>query len=174
MTQPYPNALPIARKVLRVLVALNLVVGALILALLVASLVAPTWVMTALGVAPADRGWPLGFGMRLIMVGGIVAVPLTHRVLTRLQAIVETVREGDPFVAANAVRLQSIAWLVLGLEAMRMATMTIAAAVSTQSTPIDIEWRIDVTGLVTVVLLFVLAGVFEHGTRMRDDLEGTV
>jgi hypothetical protein len=31
-----------------------------------------------------------------------------------------------------------------------------------------------VTGWLAVLLLFVLARVFDYGTRMRDDLEGTV
>ena len=30
------------------------------------------------------------------------------------------------------------------------------------------------TGWLAVLLLFVLARVFNHGTRIRDDLEGTV
>ena len=95
-------------------------------------------------------------------------------VLTRLLAMVETVRDGDPFVPSNAERLQRIAWCVLGLEAMHVAIVSIAKWVSTESTPIDIEWRFNVARWVTVLMLFVLARVFEHGTRMRDDLSGTV
>jgi len=41
-----------------------------------------------------------------------------HLVLTRLLAIVETVKVGNPFVMANAVRLKTIAWAILGLEMM--------------------------------------------------------
>jgi len=41
--------------------------------------------------------------MRLIMVIGICSVSLAHLVLTRLLAIVETVKVGNPFVMANAV-----------------------------------------------------------------------
>jgi hypothetical protein len=148
--------------------------GALILALLVASLVAETWVMTALGVRPTSDNGSLILGARAIMVIGIAAVPLTHVVLSRLLAIVETVRAGDPFVAENAVRLQRIAWSVVGLESLHVAVVWIATSVSTDSTPIDIAWRFNVARWITVLLLFVLARVFEHGTRMRDDLEGTV
>jgi len=50
------------------------------------------------------------------MVIGIAGVPLMHVVLSRLLAIVETARDGDPFVSENAGRLQRIAWSVLGLE----------------------------------------------------------
>jgi hypothetical protein len=160
--------------VLRALIAVNLVAGVLILALLVASLVATTWVMTALGLPPTSANGSLILGARSIMLIGIASVPLTHVVLSRLLAIVETVRAGDPFVAENAARLQRIAWSVLGLELLHVAVTSIAAAVSTDSTPIDIKWRLNVTRWLAVLLLFVLARVFEHGTRMRDDLEGTV
>ena len=174
MPTPYPNALALSRRVLRALIGLNLVMGALILVLLVASLIAQTWVMTALSVTPTNDNGSLVLGMRSIMLIGIASVPLTHGVLTRLLAIVDTVRAGDPFVAENADRLQRIAWSVLGLELLHVAVMTIAAAVSTEATPIDIKWRLNVARLVTVLLLFVLARVFEQGTRMREDLEGTV
>ena len=43
-----------------------------------------------------------------------------------------------------------------------------------QSQPLDLDWSFSVTGWLAVLLLFVLARVFDHGTRMRDDLEGTV
>ena len=49
----------------------------------------------------------------LIATLGLVAVPVNFLVLKRLLAIVETVRAGDPFVAANARRLQLIAWALL-------------------------------------------------------------
>jgi hypothetical protein len=172
MPGPYPNALSLSRKVLRVLIALNLVAGALIFALFVMSLVAKTWVLTALGTRAATGGALLG--MRGIMLIGVAAVPLTHVVLSRLLAIVETVRAGDPFVAENAARLQRIAWSVLGLALMHVAVMSIAAAVARDGTPVGIQWRFDLSRWVTVLLLFVLARVFELGTRMRDDLEGTV
>ena len=174
MPREYPNALALSHRVLRFLIGLNLLMGVLILALLIASLIARTWVMTALGVTPPSDNGSLILGMRSIMVIGIAGVPLMHVVLSRLLAIVETVRDGDPFVAENAERLQRIAWSVLGLEVLHIAVMTIATAVSTETTPIDIKWRLNVARLVTVLLLFVLARVFEHGTRMREDLEGTV
>ena len=36
------------------------------------------------------------------------------------------------------------------------------------------DWSFSLTPWLAVVLLFVLARVFDEGTRMRDDLEGTV
>ena len=174
MPESYPDALAISRRVLRILIKLNLLMGFLILALLIASLVAEGPVMRALGVRPADDGSALYLGMRMIMVSGIAAVPLAHIVLTRLLAIVETVRAGDPFVAENAERLQTIAWVVLGSELLHFAVGAVASSVSTEAQPLDIDWNFSVTRWLAVLLCFVLARVFERGTRMREELEGTV
>jgi Protein of unknown function (DUF2975) len=174
MTKSYPDTLTLSRKVLRVLIKLNLLMGFLILALLIASLIAESWVMRALGARPASGNWMLFVGMRLIMVIGICSVPIVHLVLTRLLTIVETVRAGDPFVLANADRLKTIAWAILGLELMHYAVGTIASLVSTTAAPLNISSGFSVARWLTVLMLFVLARVFEQGARMREDLEGTV
>ena len=95
MSQPYPDALALSRRVLKVLVVLNLLMGLFILALFGASLVAPDLVMRGLGVRPIGGSEALAIGMRLIMVIGICAVPITHVVLTRLADIVETLSAVD-------------------------------------------------------------------------------
>ena len=173
MSQSSPGALGVSRRVLRILIKLNWLMGFLILALLVASLVAPGPVFSALGVDPAASAEHI-LGMRLIMVVGIVAVPITNIVLARLLAIVDTVWVGDPFVVENAGRLQKIAWAVLSLELLHLVVVGVAAIVSTPKNPLDIGSSFSVTRWLAVLLLFVLARVFEHGSRMREDLEGTV
>ena len=172
MSHAYPDPLALSRRILRALTKLNLLMGSLILALLIASLVAEAWVMKALGAGQGNS--TLFLGMRLIMVLGICTVPIVHVVLTRLLTIVETVGAGNPFVVANAARLQGIAWAILGLELMHFAVGIVAASVSTAAAPFDINWSFSPTRWVAVLLLFVLARVFEQGARMREELEGTV
>jgi hypothetical protein len=174
MRNPYPDALPVTRRVLKILIRLNQLMGVAILALLVASLAAEGMVMSALGAGPAGRNHRLVVGMRLVMVLGVAAVPVTHVVLTRLLAIVETVAGGDPFVIENAARLKAIAWAVLGLELMHLAVGAVAAGVSTVEAPLDLRWSFSATRWLAVLLLFVLARVFEQGSLMREDLAGTV
>ena len=174
MSQSSPHSLVLSRTVLRGLTKLNLLMGALILALLIASLVAEAPVMAALGVRPAHFNSTLIMGMRLIMVIGICAVPVAHFILTRLLTIVETATVGDPFVLANAARLRGIAWAVLTLEVMHFAVGAVAASVSSAGVPLDISWGFSLTRWLAVLLLFVLAQVFEQGARMREELEGTV
>lgn len=172
MSRSFPSALAASRIVVRALIVLNLTVGTLILALFIASVIARDQAFTALGADVANAS--LIHGMRLIMVIGIGSAPLAHILLTRLLAIVETVRLGDPFVTGNAARLQTTAWALLGLEFLHLAVGAIAASASSKSQPLNIDWNFSITGWLAVLLLFVLARVFDHGTRMRDDLEGTV
>jgi hypothetical protein len=174
MSRSQLDALALSRKTLRVLTVLNLVAGMLIGALLIASLIARTWVFTALGVDPAVHTSTMIMGMRLVMVIGICAVPITHVVLARLLAIVDTVTARNPFVHENAERLKTIAWAVLGLELLHLCVGAIAAMVSTDAHPLDLDWNFSFTRWLAVLLLFVLAIVFEQGAAMRDDLEGTV
>ena len=172
MPRSFPSALNASRLAVRGLIVLNLMVGSVILLLFIASLIAGEQVFRALGADPGNVR--LIAGGRLIMVIGIGSVPLAHILLTRLLAIVETVRVGDPFVAGNAARLQTTAWALLGLELLHLVVGAVAAAVSTDAQPLDIGWEFSITGWLAVLLLFVLARVFDYGTRMRDDLEGTV
>lgn len=172
MTPSYPDPLALSRRILRALTKLNLLMGALILVLLAASLISEAWVMKALGAGQGNS--TLFLGMRLIMVIGLAAVPVVHFVLTRLLTIVETVSVGNPFVLANAARLQGIAWAILGLELMHFAVGIVATSVSTAAVPLNISWGFSLTRWLAVLLLFVLARVFEQGARMREDLEGTV
>lgn len=168
-----PLALTTARLVLRILIILNQLFGAAIFALLMATILSADWTFAALGVAPSDIS-QMALGLRAIPMLGLVAVALNDLVLRRLFAIVETVRGNDPFVAINAARLQAIAWAMLSLELISLVIGVIAEAISTPTTPLQLDAGFSVSGWLAVLLTFVLARVFAEGARMREDLEGTV
>src|SRR6267143_5873719 len=132
------TALPIAYVVLRILIVVNWLMGAAILALLV---VMPNeqWIMAAFKLSPSPDAERLIMGLRAIAVLGLVGIPLNYVVLNRLLAIVLTVRAGDPFVAANADRLQSIAWVLLALQLLSLVIGAIAKTVSTSAHPLHID-----------------------------------
>jgi Protein of unknown function (DUF2975) len=166
-------ALPIAYVVLRILIVLNWLMAAVILALLIA-LPNEQWIMRAFKLSPSPEAERLVMGLRAIAVLGLAAIPLNYAVLRRLLAIVETVREGDPFVAANAHRLQVIARALLALQLLSLVIGAIARAVSIPAHPLDIDAGFSINGWLAVLLTFLLARVFAEGTLMREDLEGTV
>jgi len=173
MARHYSAALPIAFVLLRLLVLLNWLTGAAILVLLLAMPHAD-WIMQAFKLAPSPDTDRLIMAMRWIASLGLLAIPLNHLLLTRLLAMVRTVRVGDPFVAANAGRLQVIAWILLGLQLLSLAIGGIAKAVSTPAHPLHISAGPSIAGLLAILLTFVLARVFAEGAAMRADLEGTV
>ncbi len=167
------RALPIAYVVLRILIIVNWLPLVPIVVLLVAM---PTreWIMSAFHLAPSLDADRVIFALRAIATLGLAVVPLNYIVLKRLLAIVETVRAGDPFVAANAQRLQAIAWALLALQLLSIVIGAIAKSVSTPEHPVHLNAGFSINGWLAVLLTLLLARVFAAGTLMRDDLEGTV
>ena len=175
MSQPASSsvALPIASAVLRILIAVNWLSGAAIFALLVA---VPNrrWIMSALELSPSPEAERVILGLRAIAVVGLVTIPLNDLILRRLLAIIGTVRAGNPFVAANAQRLQGIGWALVLLQLLSLVIGAIAKAVSTPAHPLHLDAGFSISGWLAVLLTFLLARVFAEGTHMREDLEGTV
>lgn len=174
MPRSYSAALPVAYLALRFLILLNRLSGAAVLALLVATIVAEQWTMTALGISPSSNIRVVLPGLRMVAGLGLVAILLNDVVLRRLMAIVETVREGAAFTAVNADRLQAIAWALLALQLLSIVIGAIGEAISTPANPIDLDAGFSPSGWLAVLLTFVLARIFAEGAQMRDDLEGTV
>ena len=100
MTRHYSAALPIAFVTLRILVILNWLFGAAILVLLLA-MPNEQWIMKAFKLTPSPDATRLVWGLRGVAVLGLIAIPLNYMILKRLLAMVDTVRAGDPFVAAR-------------------------------------------------------------------------
>lgn len=170
MNRTSAQALAIARPVIRVLIVLNAIYALALAGLLVVSSFIDGWPQRPLGFDMVNAHPWVGTGLRAIVVAGVVGAAIVHTVLRRLLAIVDTVRAGDPFILENADRLNAIAWSVLALEGLRLVVAAIAAVVWEPG-------RIDAFSFapwLSVLLFFVLAGVFAHGARMRADLEGTV
>lgn len=170
MTRISTKALAVARPVIQILIVVNITYAVLIAGLLVSSFVMEGELWRALGFDMVNAHPWLPLGLRAIIVVGLIGAVIVDRILRHLLAIIDTVRVGDPFILDNARRLEAIAWSVLALEGLRLVVAAIAAVV----------WgpgRIDAFSFapwLAVLLLFVLAGVFAHGARMRADLEGTV
>ena len=167
-------ALPIAFVVLRILVVLNILSGIAVAGLLLATVFAHEWTLMALGITP-DHGIRTNLvGLQGIAALGLIAFVLNHLILKRLLAMVDTVRAGDPFVAANAYRLHAIAWLMVGLQLLSITIAALGRLISTPENPVQLDAGFSINSWVAILLTFVLARVFAEGTLMREDLEGTV
>ena len=93
-----------------------------------------------------------------------------------LGRIVDTVGEGDPFIPANADRLRTMGWLALAIQLLTLpiGVTVVRIAKAVEDSPSDTSFDLDFTGLVLVLILFVLARIFRKGAAMREELEGTV
>lgn len=170
MTRTKSRALAAARPVIQALTLLNILYALGIAGLFVFSFFIDGWPARPLGFDMVSAHPLLGHGLRAIIVIGLLGAAIVHTILRRLLAIVDTVRLGDPFILDNARRLEAIAWSVAALEGLRLVVAAIAAAVWEPG-------KVDAFSFapwLAVLLMFVLAGVFAHGARMRADLEGTV
>ena len=168
MAYPTPRTMRAVLALLRLLIILNLVI--VIPFLLVLGGTFTEWVGDHLREDYPGRAFEtLLLGIRAVLLIALLMVPLAHILLTRLRAIVATVSAGDPFVAANAGRLKTIAWSLLGIQLLDLAFGAVTLALEP-----SFGWSFALTGWLAVILLFVLARVFDHGTSLREELAGTV
>jgi hypothetical protein len=169
----YATALGLSRTLLRLFRVLNLGVGAMLLAGFLASFLFEPLFRDFFTIHP-ERARP-GMLMAVLRTWMLISVPVVaavHIMLSRLLAMIETLRAGDPFVPENAVRMKTIAWCLLGVQLFNLVCGVMAAAMNAAGS--RIEWSFSATGWLAVVLLFVLARVFEEGTRIRTDLEAMI
>jgi hypothetical protein len=116
----------------------------------------------------AAIGW-----LRAITFITAPVILLAHIILTRLIAMIDDLRAGRPFAAANAMRLRQIAWSLLAIQLLDLAFGLVSIRASSE-TGEYFGWSFGVTGWLAVLLLFVLARVFEGGAAMQDELEQTI
>ena len=116
--------------------------------------------------------WPAALAMALVLV----ALGLATRFVVRLRQIIDTVGQGDPFVAENGERLTHMAWLALAGQILGMIAGAIGGWIQVHGGHgrYDLDVGVSFTGFFVAVILFILARVFREGARMRSDLEGTV
>ncbi|MCW3848723.1 DUF2975 domain-containing protein [Sphingomonas sp. LB-2] len=169
MPAAQPAALALSRAFLWILIGFNLFAGVLIVLALPGSFVFEPVFHDFFAKQPSVRGGMLIPVLRLWMLFAAVTVAAVHVMLMRVLAIIETVRAGDPFVPENAVRLKTIAWCLLGLQLLHLVSGVMARLMNAAGSHIDWQWA-GLSGWLAVVLVFVLARVFEEGTRIRADL----
>ena len=173
MPDSYRTALGASRILLRIFRLLNLLTGAALVACFVASFVYEPAFREFFTKQPGG-GDPatLMTVLRVWMVLTPPVIAAVHVLVSRLLEMVETVRGGDPFVPENATRMTTIAWCLFGLQVYHLICGVMAAAMNAAGSNID--WSFSATGWIAVALLFVLAQVFEQGTRIRSDLEAMI
>jgi len=129
------------------------------------------------GAADAARIFP-GLSILMLAVAALLALAVYFLVL--LRRIVRSVGDGDPFVPDNAARLSRMGWAVLAGELLSIpvgrSVVWIATIVADDKKDVHVgdDFGLSVTGVLLILVLFILARVFKRGAEMREELEGTV
>lgn len=122
-------------------------------------------------------------GILALFACAFLAVALVFLFFGKLRAIIGSVADGEPFVPENAERLNTMAWLLAALQVVKVVLGAAAVPVAQWASAIksenlhintDFSSGFDLTAILMVVVLFILARVFRHGAAMREDLDGTV
>ena len=147
--------------------------AAVILALLLSFLFSAPLVSLLLQQNPGVDVRAVLTGARFMMLLGIAMAVATDRLFVGLTRIIESTRAGDPFISANAARLQSIGWALLVLQLLDIPAGLIERSFPSlgMGTP---DPFFSASGWLAVLMVFVLSRVFAAGSAMRDELEGTV
>jgi hypothetical protein len=163
-----------SRLVVRIAIVLNrLFLAAVVVGLLLSWIFPAQFVALLLQPSPGTDVGSALTGVRLLMLLGLAMAVVTDRLLAALAQIIASAGAGDPFISANARRLQTIGWALLALQ-----LLDIPGALLEKFFPSLGSGAPDVTfspgGWIAVLMVFVLSRVFAAGSAMRDDLEGTV
>jgi hypothetical protein len=141
------------------------------------ALIGPDLLMDALAEelsAPPSRATLWAAAGLLALTAALLALLVLF--LRHMKRIIDTVAEGDPFIPANAERLRSMAWLMLGIQLIALPVGALESYIqqSLEGEADSLSFEFDLNSLALILVLFILARVFRRGAEMRDDLEGTV
>jgi hypothetical protein len=117
-------------------------------------------------VAPALTGLALMLAAVLFVVG-------------QLRAVIRTLRDGRPFVPANAARIRWIAFAVIAGEVARAAiiystNLYAMTHFSANALRFDVRPDVNVVTIVHGLIILAIAEVFRTGTRLDEDQSLTI
>lgn len=167
MTASRPDLLYVTRAIIRAARVFSMLMILLLAIILVALLIRDAETLTVLASSTIPPGQRV-FAARVGVAGGLVNCVLLLPLLTQLLRLVDSARQGDPFVPENGVRLRRIGWLLLAVNVVTNVTISIALTKGVMLPPVSF------VALLTVLMIFVLARIFETGSAMRAELKETV
>lgn len=107
---------------------------------------------------------------------------LSYFTIDRLKKIVGSVSDGDPFTQMNGVRLRGMGVAILIIQILTIALGAVFGLVFSllgemkdgKEDTMHMDFSISLSGILLVLLLILLARVFDRGAEMREELDGTV
>ncbi|HEY9218110.1 MAG TPA: DUF2975 domain-containing protein [Phenylobacterium sp.] len=167
------TTLGLSRALLKICRALNILAALGFLLLLVLSFTHQDafvrYYRTEIPGADVGRLLPALRGMVLVGAPMFAAI---HVLLSRILAMTDTVRNGDPFVPENAARLRVVGWCLVVIQLLHAGFGALVQQV--RAAHVAMDWQFSLAGWLAVLLTFVLARIFEEGSRLRGDLQAMI
>lgn len=109
----------------------------------------------------------------------VVLLAVALWVISQLRAVFWTLRDGRPFVAANASRIRRIAWVLIGWEVARTAVVFAEnyyamTHFSAEGLRLGVQPDLNVFAILNGLIILVIAEVFRIGTQLDEDQSLTV
>lgn len=120
--------------------------------------------------APPEAIW----GVMTLQLLSAVAAILGFFFFRHLYRIIDTVGAGDSFSLDNSSRLSAMAWIAVAVHVLAIPLSIVSKWLSEYSDRFEVNAGVSFAGIILALVLFILARVFREGSRMREDLEGTV
>jgi hypothetical protein len=149
-------------------VTIILMVGALVMLVATALLDAAGKPLTFAGTLAQMDPKAAMLALRIGAIGTLIGGAVLLVLLRELLRIIDSTSIGDPFIPENARRLRRVGWLLLAVNFC--SSTTISAALNGGITFPFVSF----SGVLTVLLVFVLARIFDTGSQMRAELKETV
>jgi hypothetical protein len=118
-----------------------------------------------------------GFVMVMLLI-----MLLSYFTIDRLRKILASVREGDPFNRTNGLRLRGMGIAIFVIQILSgllgaligVIISLLGEAKDGEQITVAGEFGLSLSGILLVLLLIILARVFDRGADMRDELDGTI
>ena len=175
----------------RVFEMLHWLAAAFCLVMCIAMLAAPDWWMGLYGVASEPAGEVLstkmvswnysgGFGMATVSggfdlgmeivmgVASMVTAILSALVFRKIGQVIRMSRETTPFQKPVVDRVRQVGWLFIVIPVMTVVTTLMADIFFWP----QYSFQVDVSNIVTGVIILGLTQIFAYGVKLEDDMEG--
>ena len=173
-TLPRDGVLRFGTFVLNALRIANLLCIPLFLGMFVWLLFAPDLIFASFArkYGPEDARQILTLS-QIAIFGGLCMIYPVHLILTRLLDMIQSIKLRNVFTLDNVRKLKSIAWALLATQLIDVCYGMATLIFPNKDVPM-FDWQPSITAWLCVLMLFILARVFDHGVQLQDDLEGTV
>lgn len=163
-----------SRRLLVGLNVLNWLLLAIFMIILVIMTARPDLLIDALAKAsPRVDGQQVVELFRIVLLLCIPIALAAHIIFTRLVAMIDSVDRGRVFAAENAQRLRIIGWCLLATQVIDAGYGWLSYQLGLASGE-HFAWQPSLTAWLAVLMLFILARIFEQGAAMREELEQTI